>query len=160
LACDSCHKFPTANWKEVRKGDEAFPDVTEYPEHQSCLNCHRPQFFARERPVPRICSNCHLNATPLETSRHPFPSLGEKFLSAAKSRDFVSEFRVQFPHDKHLDAISKTRRSAESGWFVAASFCHHFSPADEDSDPKSCSVCHQTHQPQGKSDDEFITKPP
>src|SRR5437867_10017806 len=23
LNCDSCHKFPTKNWKEVRKGDAA-----------------------------------------------------------------------------------------------------------------------------------------
>jgi len=57
LACDSCHKFPTKNWKEVRKGDAAFPDVAEFPEHSSCLN-PRQQFFARERPAPKICSNC------------------------------------------------------------------------------------------------------
>lgn len=128
LACDSCHKFPTTNWKEVRKGDAAFPDVTEYPEHQTCLSCHRQQFFARERPVPRICSSCHVKATPIETSRYPFPSLGEVFLSTAKARDFVSDFGVVFPHDKHADA--------------------------------SCEDCHQTHQPQGKSDDEFVSKPP
>jgi len=138
LACDSCHKFPTKNWKEVRKGNAAFPDVTEYPEHQTCLGCHRQQFFARERPVPRICYNCHLNATPVETSRYPFPSLGETFISSAKAMDFVSDFRVHFPHDKHLDVIS----------------------AEGDSDPKSCAVCHQTYQAQGKSDDEFVTKPP
>lgn len=41
LACGSCHKFPTNNWKEVRKGDAAFPDVAEFPEHATCLNCHR-----------------------------------------------------------------------------------------------------------------------
>lgn len=127
-ACSSCHTFPSKNWKQVRKGDEAFADVTEYPEHQACLNCHRQQFFARERPVPRICSNCHVRATPIETSRYPFPSLGEAFLSTASGRDFVSQFRVVFPHEKHADA--------------------------------SCEDCHQTHQPQGKSDDEFVTKPP
>jgi hypothetical protein len=55
LSCDSCHKFPTKNWKEVRKGDAAFADTAEFPEHSSCLNCHRQQFFARERPAPRIC---------------------------------------------------------------------------------------------------------
>lgn len=126
LACGSCHKFPTKNWKEVRKGDAAFPDVAEFPEHASCLNCHRQQFFARERPVPRICSNCHVKATPIETSRHVFPSLGEAFLSTTKT--FVSEFRVFFPHDKHADA--------------------------------DCADCHQTYQPQGKSDNEFVTKPP
>jgi len=104
LACESCHKFPTKNWKEVRKGDAAFPDVTEFPEHASCLNCHRQQFFARERPVPRICSNCHVKATPADTSRYVFPSLGEAFLATAKAVNFVSEFRVHFPHEKHADA--------------------------------------------------------
>ena len=123
LACGSCHKFPTKNWKEVRKGGAAFPDVAEFPEHASCLNCHRQQFFARERPVPRICSNCHVNATPVETARHTFPSLG-----GPVTVNFASQFRVFFPHDKHADA--------------------------------DCADCHQTYQPQGKSDDEFVTKPP
>jgi len=127
-ACSTCHTFPSKNWKEARKGDDAFADVTEYPEHQACLNCHRQQFFARERPVPRICSNCHVKATPNDTIRHPFPSLGEAFLTTAKARDFASDFVVQFPHDKHTDA--------------------------------SCEDCHQTYQPQGSSDDEFVTKPP
>ena len=145
----------------MRAGDDAFPDVTEYPDHQSCLNCHRQQFFARERPVPKICSNCHLNATPVETSRYPFPSLGQKFLASAKATNFVSDFQVYFPHDKHLDVISKkfNRESDDSEVFVRASFGRRF-PRAEDSDPKSCAVCHQTYQPQGKSDDEFATKPP
>jgi hypothetical protein len=160
LSCESCHKFPSKNWKEVRKGDEAFPDVTEYPEHQSCLSCHRQQFFARERPVPRICYNCHLNATPVETSRYAFPSLGEKFLSSAKAMDFVSDFRVYFPHDKHLDVISRNPSPSPTGAarFLRASFTS--SLRVEESDPKMCVVCHQTHQQQGKSDDEFVTKPP
>lgn len=128
IACSSCHKFPSKNWKEVRKGDAAFPDVTEFPEHQTCLSCHRPQFFARERPVPKICSNCHVKATPADTSRYAFPSVGDAFLSTAKGSTFVSDFRVAFPHDKHTDA--------------------------------SCADCHHTYQPQGKSSDEFITKPP
>src|SRR5574338_1275628 len=76
LKCDSCHKFPTANWNQVRKGDAAFPDVAEFPEHSACLNCHRQQFFARERPAPRICSNCHVAVTPRNTVRFLFPSLG------------------------------------------------------------------------------------
>jgi hypothetical protein len=81
--CNSCHTFPSKNWKQVRKGDDAFADVTEYPEHQACLQCHRQQFFARERPVPTICSNCHVKATPSDTSRLPFPSLREAFLATA-----------------------------------------------------------------------------
>ena len=161
LTCDSCHKFPSKNWKEVRTGNDAFPDVTEYPEHQSCLNCHRQQFFARERPVPKICYNCHINATPVETSRYPFPSLGQKFLASAKAADFVSDFNAYFPHDKHLDVISKdiNPKTEQAGLFLRVSFGRRFSPS-QDSDPKSCSVCHKTHQPQEKSDDEFVTKPP
>ena len=104
LACDSCHKFPTKNWKEVRKGDAAFPDVTEFPEHASCLNCHRQQFFARERPVPKICLNCHVKATPLRHIAPPVSESWRSFQSTAKAADFVSEFRVSFPHDKHADA--------------------------------------------------------
>jgi hypothetical protein len=101
LACDSCHKFPTKNWKEVRKGDAAFPDVAEYPEHASCLQCHRQQFFARERPVPKICSNCHVKATPIDTSRHPFPSLGEAFLSTARASILFPSFGLLF----HMTSI-------------------------------------------------------
>ena len=159
MECGVCHTFPSKNWKEVRKADEAFADITEFPEHKTCIDCHRSQFFARERPVPRICGNCHVNATPKETSRYPFPSLGEKFTSSPKSKDFVSDFRVHFPHDKHLDVISKLRKSNEPVGFLRVSFRPGFVRA-EDSDPKSCSVCHQTYQPQEKSDDEFVTKPP
>ena len=72
LECKTCHQFPSKNWKEIRQGDEGFPDVSEYPEHQSCISCHRSQFFARQRPVPYICSNCHVKATPRDTSRYPF----------------------------------------------------------------------------------------
>lgn len=159
LPCESCHKFPSKNWKEVRQGDEAFPDVTEYPEHQSCLDCHREQFFARERPVPRICSHCHAKATPRDTSRYPFPNLGDKFLSSAKAKEFVSDFRVSFPHDKHLDVISKNPNSPPDAFsFIRTSF-KILSMADDDSDPKSCSTCHLTYQPQGTSD-EFVAKPP
>src|ERR1051325_7720952 len=28
-ACDSCHKNPTDNWKDVRAADAAFPDITD-----------------------------------------------------------------------------------------------------------------------------------
>ena len=157
-SCDSCHKFPSKNWKDVRSGDDAFPDVTEYPEHNTCLGCHRKQFFARERPVPRICSNCHVNAKPVETSRHPFPSLGEKFLLSAKAIGFISDFRVAFPHNKHLEVIARNPNSLaiEQVKFVPVAW---FLRVDE-SEPKSCATCHQTHQPQGQQAEEFVTKPP
>jgi c(7)-type cytochrome triheme protein len=142
LACSSCHKFPTKNWKDVRKGDAAFPDVTDFPEHASCLNCHRQQFFARERPGPKICSNCHVNATPIDSSRRPFPSLGE----AAK--DFVSDFRVAFPHDKHSDAecadCHKTQGKFQSRPLTHAScFTCHNQESELAPLPQNCDSCHK-----------------
>ena len=161
LACDSCHKFPTKNWKDGRKGDAAFPDVTEFPEHSSCLNCHRQQFFARERPAPAICSNCHVNVTPRDTTRFLFPSLGDVADSQLKTREFISEFGVGFPHDKHVDVVGLNRprfRQGAAAQFVAAAWWDASQKQPEQ--PKSCPVCHQTYQPQGNSSEEYVTKPP
>lgn len=139
LECASCHKFPTANWKEVRTGDSAFPDVTEFPEHATCLDCHRQQFFARERPVPRICSNCHVKATPNDTSRYPFPSLGEPFRSTPKGKNFVSEFRVVFPEDKHADLdLPKERPQTHELCFT----CHN-QESELPPLPPNCDSCHK-----------------
>src|ERR1044072_9525829 len=143
LACDSCHKFPTRNWKEVRKGDAAFPDVAEFPEHASCLNCHRQQLFARERPVPKICANCHVKGTPNDTTRHVFPSL-------VRSPAFVSEFRVSFLHDKHADAdcndcdeSSKPQREAKTRPLTHPTcFTCHNQERELAPLPQNCGVCH------------------
>lgn len=163
LACDSCHKFPSKNWKEVRKGDEAFPDVTDFPEHQACLGCHRVQFFARERPAPVICANCHVAVTPRNTARQMFPSLGEPFLASNNGRAFVSEFKVAFPHDKHIDVVGANLPSQpekNSGLrYVFASFSYSSGRRNQE-EPKSCPVCHETYQPQGASNEEFVTPPP
>ncbi len=155
LACDSCHKVPSKNWNVARKGDAAFHDVTDFPEHSACLECHRPQFFARERPAPAICSNCHIAVTPKDTARWLFPSLGDLTDPKLKRRDAQSEFGVAFPHDKHIDVvglnapIDRTR-----ALFVNASM------RVPQAGPKSCAVCHETYQPQGKSSEEYLVKPP
>ena len=126
-ACDSCHTFPSKNWKEARKS-EPFPDVTEFPEHQACLSCHRQQFFARERPAPKICSNCHVKATPNDTARHLFPTLREK-------RDFVSDFQVKVPQENHDDLA----RPLNHGLCFS---CHNqeteLAPL-----PPNCDACHK-----------------
>jgi hypothetical protein len=155
LACASCHKFPTANWKEVRKGDAAFPDVAEFPEHSSCLDCHRQQFFARQRPAPAICSNCHVAVTPKDTLRFLFPSLGDVTDSSRPRRDLVSEFAVHFPHETHLEVVSRNTRAAGPS-FVHASW----KSQQQKQPPANCGVCHQTYQPQGQSSEEYVTKPP
>lgn len=157
LACDSCHKVPSKNWKEVRKGDAAFMDVSDFPEHSSCLNCHRQQFFARERPAPIICSNCHIKNSPRDTSRYLFPSLGDVIDATKKRREFVSEFGVGFPHDKHLDVVGFSRpQPARNAAFVYVSM----QEKKKEGPPASCPVCHQTHQPQADSSEEYVTKPP
>jgi hypothetical protein len=153
LACNSCHTVPSKNWKDVRKGDAAFADVTDFPEHSSCLSCHRAQFFARERPAPSICSNCHIAVTPRDTARWLFPSLGDLADPLLKRREFVSEFGVAFPHDKHNDVVGLMGNKRPS--FVNALF-QEKKPAP----PKSCPVCHETFPPQGKSSEEFVIKPP
>jgi len=156
-SCDSCHKFPSANWKEVRKGEEAFEDVTEYPEHASCIQCHRTQFFARERPQPRICSVCHVNVTPRDQTRKPFPNPLERFFASQWARDFDSDFRVFFPHDKHEGLFGMNAvPSHERARFVTASY----RAQDAAKENASCANCHAVYRPQGKSDDEFVTKPP
>jgi len=152
LACNSCHKVPAKNWNVVRKGDAAFADVTDFPEHSSCLECHRTQFFARERPAPAICSNCHIAVTPRDTARWLFPSLGDLTDPKLKRREFVSEFGVEFPHDKHIDVVSQLNAPPR---FVSVSFQQKKSAI-----PASCPVCHQTYQPQGQSSEEYVTKPP
>lgn len=159
LACSSCHKVPSKNWKEVRKGDAAFPDVSDFPEHASCLTCHREQFFARERPAPAICSNCHVNNSPKDTSRWLFPSLGDVNDPLKKRGTFVSEFAVGFPHDKHIDAVGSNAPASgrdPRGWFATASL----QEKKKDGPPKSCPICHETYQPQGNASEEFVTKPP
>ena len=156
LACNSCHKVPSKNWKEFRKGDAAFPDVTDFPEHAACLSCHREQFFARERPAPSICSNCHIAVTPRDTARWLFPSLGDVIDPKLKRREFVSEFGVGFPHDKHIDVVGMNAPDRrDRGLFVSVLF-QEKKPAP----PKSCPVCHETYQPQGNSSEEYVTKPP
>jgi hypothetical protein len=154
-SCDACHKFPSQNWKEVRKGDAAFPDVTEYPQHTSCLDCHSQQFFAGAQPI--ICSVCHTNVSPRNGTRHPFPSMGEIFYASKKGQNFVSDFNINFPHDKHIELVGRLQPENETNRvtsFISASF------RQEAQADKSCNVCHQTYQPQGNSDEEYATKPP
>jgi hypothetical protein len=82
-----------------------------------------------------------------------FPSLGDVTDPSLKRRDSISEFGVGFPHDKHLDVVGLNPHSRPS--FVNALF-QDKKPAP----PKSCPVCHETYQPQGKSSEEYVIKPP
>jgi hypothetical protein len=160
-ACDACHKFPSANWNKVRTGDAAFPDVTDYPQHPSCIGCHRQQFFSGAQPA--ICTICHTNPSPRDSSRHPFPNPPEIFRASKKGETAVPDFGISFPHEKHVDIVGEYKSNLP-GRFIPVLFKQEKAvsaePKAEESEPKSCAVCHKTYQPQGESDDEYVTKPP
>jgi hypothetical protein len=70
-------------------------------------------------------------------------------------RDFVSDFAVNFPHETHLEVVS--RNSIFRGPpFVSVAW----KSPQQKQPPANCGVCHQTYQPQGQSSDEYVTKPP
>jgi hypothetical protein len=152
VSCDQCHKFPSDNWKKVRSEKDAFPDITEYPKHQSCLNCHKQQFFQGAKPA--ICTICHTNPSPRNSTRHAFPNPREIYDTTPKGRTGTSDFAITFPHDKHIEIVSRLERRDEvvnASWTRGARRLYG---------EESCSVCHQTYKPQGTSDDEYVTKPP
>jgi hypothetical protein len=125
-ACNTCHKVPTDNWKKVRD----FPDVADFPGHNACVSCHRPQFFKGAKPV--ICSVCHSKVSPKDDVRFAFRD-------PATPRQFL----IEFPHDKHQDVIARTlhRFSLEAQPpFVRVAF----TPIADDKTRhyNNCEICH------------------
>lgn len=153
LDCGTCHKFPSANWNTVRTGTAAFPDIAEYPRHDSCVKCHMQQFFKGARPA--VCSICHTTPGPRNSARHPFPNPREIFDTSPKGKKATSDFAVTFPHDKHIEIVSAHSQAPVRFMNASWSDAKRGRAAEE-----SCSVCHQTLKPQDKSDDEYITPPP
>lgn len=153
ISCNTCHKFPSDNWQKVRSVQHAYPDVTEYPKHESCLDCHRQQFFKGARPA--ICSICHTNPSASNSTRHAFPNPREIFDTTAKGKAAISDLAVIFPHDKHIEIVSSTSR--KGSLFVTAAFVRGEGSGMAE---ESCSVCHQTYKPQGESKEEYFTPPP
>lgn len=147
--CASCHSFPSSNWKTIRSGDGAFPDVTDFPKHESCLNCHRQQFFSG-RP-PQICSICHQMTSPEGGIRYPFRNPRELYDKGPKASPRESAFAVFFPHDKHVGIVSESGKPALNGVFLSA----RLGP-----DETSCAVCHSTIGISSDADDGFISAPP
>jgi len=139
LECNACHKIPTT-WTANR----AFPDVADFPNHDACVRCHRPQFFTRQAMSgtgPSICTVCHLRAAPREDRRFAFgkPNSANQ---TAKPRD-ARQFKIEFPHDKHQNVIAKLQAN-QSMWLRS----HHrlkFVPQDDNKpDYNNCSLCHVT----------------
>ena len=128
-ACNTCHKVPTDHWKKARD----FPDVADYPGHDACVSCHRPQFFKGAKPV--ICSVCHSKVSPRDDARLAFRN-------PAAPRQFL----IEFPHDKHQDVIARMLRrltAEEQPLFVRASFTYANPSADDKTKHyNNCEICH------------------
>lgn len=132
-ACNTCHKVPTENWKKVRD----FPDAADYPGHDACVTCHRPQFFKGANPV--ICSVCHSKVSPRDDARFAFRK-------PAARRQFL----IEFPHDKHQDVIARMLRrfsTEERPLLLRASFTRANVSLDEKPKEKpkhynNCEICH------------------
>lgn len=131
IKCNSCHKSPTSNWTRAR----GYPDVADYPDHDSCINCHRNDFFRGNRPT--ICAICHVNPSPRGKARFPFP---------LQKRS--QEFETIFPHDVHQNIIASNENKFNEknsaigvAHFVKANFRKI---ADDNKLINGCAICHQT----------------
>jgi hypothetical protein len=125
---------PLEHTKDVAAATK--PGTKGYPYHDSCVRCHRPDFFKGATPV--ICTVCHTSSSPKLTARNmlTFPKQGEQ--SVAR------EFPGYFPHSLHQGVIALNRKTDglnEGLFFVRASFNV---PADTPQALDNCAVCHVT----------------
>jgi hypothetical protein len=114
--CNTCHKPPTKNWTKA----STFPDISDFPDHDACVTCHRPQFFRGDRPP--ICSVCHVKTSPRDEARYAFRNPATKL-----------QFTIDFPHDRHQDVIALQRHNPRSLLRLA-----HAAPQTFN----NCTICH------------------
>ena len=117
--CNTCHKIQ-------------FPDINDYPSHDACVSCHRPQFFKGAKPP--ICSVCHSKTSPRDDVRYAFRNPASNL-----------QFDIEFPHDKHQDVIAQLRFAHAPQGYYNCTVCHasrtttfKASPTDH----ASCFNCH------------------
>jgi hypothetical protein len=137
-ACSTCHKAPTKEWTKT----SAFPDITDYPDHDACVGCHRPQFFRGAKPP--ICSVCHSRTSPRDDVRFAFRNPASK-----------QQFTIEFPHDKHQDVIAQLRFAHAPQNYNNCTICHASRTATfkaAPTDHSSCFNCHwKSQQPVGEN---------
>jgi hypothetical protein len=138
LDCADCHLIPSPAAPDLIAAATK-PSIEGYPYHDSCVRCHRPQFF--KGAAPPICTVCHTRATPRLTAHdmQPFPKQGEEAMAR--------EFPGYFPHSLHQNVIARAEKPArdQASWsFVTASF------KSLDETPvkvlDNCATCHLTDE--------------
>lgn len=127
INCNSCHKVPTANWQSARQ----FPDVADYPDHDSCIRCHRADFFRSNRPS--ICAICHVNVSPRGEARFAFPLPGRS-----------QEFSTIFPHNVHQDIIASLRKNYDVAVAHFVNVRFELAAKARAAEFNNCTICHKT----------------
>lgn len=127
-ACNTCHKIPTNDWSKA----SAFPDIVDYPDHDACVSCHRPQFFRGARPP--ICSVCHSKTSPRDDVRYAFRNPASKL-----------QFTIEFPHDRHQDVIAQLRFAHPPQGYNNCAICHESRTATFKASPEDHSSCFNCH---------------
>lgn len=149
--CSSCHQAPTPNWRAVSD----FPDVTDYPDHASCVKCHRQQFYRGARPA--ICTICHTSVSPRDDARFPF-----------RKPTGLRQFTIEFPHDRHQDVIASHRpwsgTSVETRLTPAPFLASSHARDKQEKKYNNCAICHATNEmklkpPPGGWIDSFVPRP-
>jgi hypothetical protein len=121
--CNTCHRIE-------------FPDINDYPSHDACVSCHRPQFFRGAKPP--ICSVCHSKTSPRDDVRNVFRNPASKL-----------QFDIEFPHDKHQDVIAQLRFAHKPQGYYNCAICHASQTATFKASPTdhaSCFNCHWKSQ--------------
>ena len=141
LDCADCHTIPSPAAPD-RIAAATKPSLDGYPYHDSCVRCHRQQFF--RGATPPICTVCHTRASPRLTARdmHPFPKQNETVMAR--------EFPGYFPHSLHQSVIARkpdvppASSTDESRSFIRAAFkTFDETPAKL---PDNCATCHLTDE--------------
>ncbi len=138
-SCAQCHKSPTgtSTATDVSGENYRYPDITDYPDHDACIDCHRQQFFRGARPA--ICTICHTKVSPRDKARFAFAKANQP-----------SQFSIRFPHDVHQDIIAKSKEPAwretnvAAAHFVNAKFTvrGNFQDDKKKTDYNNCTICH------------------
>jgi hypothetical protein len=135
LDCNDCHAIPSPSAPD-RVTAATKPSADGYPYHDSCVQCHRQQFFVGAAPA--ICTVCHTRSSPRLTARdmRPFPKQTEQAIAR--------EFPGYFPHSLHQSVLARRDEFERSWGFVRASFGARVTAPRQVSE--NCAACHVTDE--------------
>lgn len=139
-SCSACHDMPEKNWRAPRRDRlDPFPDVTQYPYHDSCSGCHQNDGF---RNIG-FCSSCH--------TADGFRARGGRGVRPFPNRQHPLQFKTIFPHDVHQDllAVDERKKDYAAAHFVPVSFAFSNDGPAQDPPAKkvdfyNCAICHKS----------------